>query len=160
MAGELYEAGADGVNFDTAGAAGDADFLATLLAVERLRAKYPAIGIMVGMAAEIVLGTHGGLQYRGVRLAGLKPEGQCRVVQEAGATIYGPAVNVNTSRTVAWNVARALTFMKPCMDVARIPVHANVGMGVGGVPMNAFSPVDAVSRCSRACVDILRCDGL
>ena len=74
--------------------------------------------------------------------------------------IFGPAVNVNTSRTVAWNVARALTFMKPCMDVARIPVHANVGMGVGGVPMFAFSPVDAVSRCSRACVDILKVDGL
>ena len=74
--------------------------------------------------------------------------------------LFGPAVNVNTSRTVAWNVARALTFMKPCMDVARIPVHANVGMGVGGVPMYAFSPVDAVSRCSRACVDILKVDGL
>ena len=128
--------------------------------MERLRAAYPAMGIMVGMAAEIVLGTHGELEFHGTRVAGLKPEGQCRVVQEAGATIFGPAVNVNTSRTVAWNVARALTFMKPCMDVARIPVHANVGMGVGGVPMNAFSPVDAVSRCSRACVDILKVDGL
>ena len=160
VAGELWEAGADGVNFDTAGAGGDADLLATLLAVERLRAKYPAMGIMVGMAAELVLGTHGELEYRGTRLAGLKPEGQCRVVQEAGATVFGPAVNVNTSRTVAWNVARALSFMKPCVDVARIPVHANVGMGVGGVPMNAFSPVDAVSRCSRACVDILKVDGL
>ena len=160
VAGALYEAGAEGINFDTAGAGGDADLLATLLAVERLRAAYPAMGIMVGMAAEIVLGTHGELEFHGTRVAGLKPEGQCRVVQEAGATIFGPAVNVNTSRTVAWNVARALTFMKPCMDVARIPVHANVGMGVGGVPMNAFSPVDAVSRCSRACVDILKVDGL
>ena len=84
------EAGADGVDFDTAGAAGDADFLATLLAVERLRATYPAMGIMVGMAAEVVLGTHGELAFRGTRLAGLKPEGQCRVVQEAGATIFGP----------------------------------------------------------------------
>ena len=160
VAGALWEAGADGINFDTSGAGGDADFLATLLAVERLRAAYPAMGIMVGMAGEVVLGTHGRLEYRGVRLAGLKPAGQCGVVQDAGATVFGPAVNVNTSRTVAWNVARALTFMKPCMDVARIPVHANVGMGVGGVPMNAFAPIDAVSRCSRACVDILRLDGL
>jgi dimethylamine--corrinoid protein Co-methyltransferase len=160
VASAMWEAGADGVDFDTAGAGGDADLLATLLAVERLRAAYPAMGIMVGMAAEMVLGTHGELEFRGTRLAGLKPEGQCRVVQEAGATIFGPAINVNTSRTVAWNVARALTFMKPCMAVARIPVHANVGMGVGGVPMYAFSPVDAVSRCSRACVDILRLDGL
>ena len=160
VAGELWAAGADGINFDTAGAGGDADLLATLLAVERLRAAYPGMGIMVGMAGEVVLGTHAELTFRGTRLAGLKPEGQCRVAQEAGATIFGPAVNVNTSRTVAWNVARALTFMKPCMDVARIPVHANVGMGVGGVPMYAFSPVDAVSRCSRACVDILKVDGL
>jgi dimethylamine---corrinoid protein Co-methyltransferase len=160
VAGELWAAGADGINFDTAGAAGDADFLATLLAVERLRAEHPDMGIMVGMAGELVLGTHGRLEYNGTRLAGLRPAGQLEVVQQAGATVFGPAVNVDTSRTVAWNIARALTFMKPCMDVARIPVHANVGMGVGGVPMNAFAPVDAISRCSRACVDILRLDGL
>jgi dimethylamine--corrinoid protein Co-methyltransferase len=156
----LWEAGADGINFDTSGAGGDADFLATLLAVERLRALCPDMGIMVGMAGEIVLGTHGRLEYHGRRLAGLKPAGQAEVVQDAGATVFGPAVNVNTSRTVAWNTARALTFMRPVMEVARIPVHANVGMGVGGVPMNAFAPIDAVSRCSRACVDVLRLDGL
>jgi dimethylamine--corrinoid protein Co-methyltransferase len=160
VAGELLEAGADGVNFDTAGAAGDADLLATLLAVERLRAAYPATGIMIGMAGEVVLGTHGELQYRDTRLAGLKPAGQCRVAQEAGATVFGPAVTVNTSRTVAWNVARALTFMKPCMDVARIPVHANVGMGVGGVPMFETPAVDAVTRASAAMIEIARCDGL
>ena len=81
VAGALWEAGADGVNFDTAGAGGDADLLATLLAVERLRAAYPAMGIMVGMAAEVVLGTHGELAFRGARLAGLKPRasaGWCR----------------------------------------------------------------------------------
>jgi len=160
VAEAMWAAGADGINFDTAGAGGDADLLATLLTVERLRARHPHMGIMVGMAAEMVLGTHGELEYRGTRLAGLKPAGQCEVVQKAGATVYGPAVNVNTSRTVAWNIARALTFMKPCMAVATIPVHANVGMGVGGVPMNAFAPVDAISRCSRACVGILHLDGL
>ena len=53
-----------------------------------------------------------------------------------------------------------LTYVKPCMDEAEIPVHLNVGMGVGGVPMYGFAPVDAVSRCSRAAVDILRLDGL
>lgn len=160
VAEALWEAGADGINFDTAGAAGDADFLATLLAVERLRAAHPGMGIMVGMSGELVLGVHGRLDYRGRRLAGLKPAGQLEVVQDAGATVFGPAVNVNVGRSVPWNVARALTLMKPCMAVAGIPVHPNVGMGVGGVPMNAFAPVDAVSRCSRACVDILRIDGL
>ena len=160
VAEAMWEAGAEGINFDTAGAAGDGDFLATLLAVERLRRDHPTMGIMVGMAGEIVLGTHGELSFHDVRLAGLKPAGQLEVAQLAGATVFGPAVNVNASRTVAWNIAAALTFMRPCMAVASIPVHANVGMGVGGVPMNAFAPVDAVSRCSRACVDILRLDGL
>jgi dimethylamine---corrinoid protein Co-methyltransferase len=160
VAEALWEAGADGINFDTSGAAGDADFLAALRAVEALRRRHPDMGIMVGMAGEVVLGTHGLLEHGGVRLAGLKPEGQLRVVQRAGATVFGPAVNVNTGRTVAWNVARALTCVKPCMAVAEIPVHMNVGMGVGGVPMSAFPPVDAVSRVSRACVDILRLDGL
>ena len=42
------------------------------------------------------------------------------------------------------------------MDVAEIPVHPNVGMGVGGVPMSPYPPADAVSRVSRALVDILR----
>jgi dimethylamine--corrinoid protein Co-methyltransferase len=156
----LWEAGADGINIDTAGAAGDADLLATLRAVEKLRARHPDMGIMVGMANEIVLGLHGELEYKGTRLAGLKPEGQRKVVEQAGATIFGPAVNVNTSKTVAWNTARALTFMKPCMAEAKIPVHPNVGMGVGGIPMSGFPPIDAVSRCSRAMVDILKCDGL
>jgi dimethylamine--corrinoid protein Co-methyltransferase len=160
VAEAMWDAGADGVNFDTAGAAGDADLLATLRAVETLRGRHPDLGIMVGMAAEIVLGTHGLLEYRGTRLAGLKPEGQLAVVRQAGATVFGPAVNTNTSRSTPWNVARALTFVKPCMATGEIPVHMNVGMGVGGVPMTAFAPVDAVSRVSRACVDVLRLDGL
>jgi dimethylamine---corrinoid protein Co-methyltransferase len=160
VAESMWEAGADGINFDTAGAAGDADFLATLRAVETLRRRHPDMGIMVGMASEMVLGTHGQLEYDGVRLAGLKPLGQMQAVQKAGATIYGPAINTNTSKTVAWNSARALTYVKPCMDVAEIPVHLNVGMGVGGVPMYGFAPVDAVSRCSKAAVEILRLDGL
>jgi dimethylamine--corrinoid protein Co-methyltransferase len=160
VAESLWEAGADGLNFDTAGAAGDADFLATLRAVETLRARHSEMGIMVGMAAEMVLGTHGRLEYRGTRLAGLKPAGQLAVVAQAGATVFGPAVNTVTTRSVAWNSARALTFVKPCMAAATIPIHMNVGMGVGGMPMHAFAPVDAVSRASRACVDILRLDGL
>jgi dimethylamine--corrinoid protein Co-methyltransferase len=37
----MYEAGADGVNFDTTGAAGDAEFYAALRAIEILKKKYP-----------------------------------------------------------------------------------------------------------------------
>ena len=160
VAESMWEAGADGINFDTAGAAGDADFLATLRAVETLRKRSPEMGIMIGMASEMVLGMHGQLEYDGVRLAGLRPLGQMEAVQKAGATIYGPAVTVNTGKTVAWNMARVLTYVKPCMDEAQIPVHLNVGMGVGGVPLFGFAPVDAVSRCSKAAVDVLRLDGL
>jgi len=92
----MYESGADGINFDTAGAAGDADFLATLRAVEILRKKYPQMGIEVGMAGEFVLGMHGELTYDGVRLAGLYPHKQVELAMKAGATIFGPAINTNT----------------------------------------------------------------
>ena len=160
VAEAMWEAGADGINFDTAGAAGDGDLLATLLAVERLRSAHPDMGMMVGMAAERVLGVHGGLEYKGTRLAGLWPAGQRRVVEEAGATIFGPAINVNTGRSVAWNVARAIAMTKPCCDESGIPVHMNAGMGVGGIPMHPFPPIDAVSRASKACVELLRLDGL
>jgi dimethylamine--corrinoid protein Co-methyltransferase len=118
------------------------------------------MGIEVGMAGEFVLGMHGQLEYDGVRLAGLWPREQMRLATKAGATIFGPAVNVNTGKSGAWNIARALTLVKPCMAEAEIPIHMNVGMGVGGVPMNSYLPLDAVSRASRACVDILQLDGL
>ena len=160
VADAMWEAGADGIDFDTAGAAGDADLLATLLAVEKIRAKYPDMGIEVGMAGEFVLGMHGQLEYDGVRLAGLWPREQMELVRRAGATIFGPAVNVNTRKSVAWNVARAITIVKKCCEESTIPVHMNVGMGVGGVPMTPYPPIDAVSRVSRSLVDLTRMDGL
>ncbi len=156
----MWEAGADGMDFDTAAAAGDGDLLATLTAVEKIKHRHPDCGIELGMASECVLGMHGELTYKGRRLAGMWPQDQVQVAQEAGATIFGPAVNVNTTKSVAWNVARACTIIKPAMAVAEIPVHPNVGMGVGGVPMSPYPPADAVSRVSRALVDILKCDGL
>jgi len=160
VAESMHAAGADGINLDTAGAAGDADFLASLLAVERLRARFPHWGIQIGMASEFVLGMHGELEFHGTRLAGLWPEAQMRLAAEAGVSVFGPAINVNTGKSVAWNTARAVTIVKPCADAATVPVHMNVGMGVGGVPMHPVTPVDAVSRASRACVDLLRLDGL
>jgi dimethylamine--corrinoid protein Co-methyltransferase len=156
----MWEAGTDGMNFDTSGAAGDADFLAVLKTVRRLREACPDMSIELGMASEFVLGMHGELEWEGVRLAGVWPVEQLRLAEQAGATIFGPAVNVNTGRSVAWNVARAIAIIKPCMDVAEIPVHPNAGMGVCGVPMHPYPPIDAVSRVSRAFIEILRVDGL
>jgi dimethylamine--corrinoid protein Co-methyltransferase len=153
-------AGADGMDFDTAGAAGDADFLATLRAVEHIHAAYPDMSIEIGMASEMLLGMHGQLEYKGRRLAGMWPHDQVKVAAEAGATIFGPAVNVNTRKSTAWNVSRAATLVKRCCDESPIPVHMNVGMGVGAVPMSPYPPIDAVSRASRALVDVCKLDGL
>jgi dimethylamine--corrinoid protein Co-methyltransferase len=160
VAGCMHESGADGINIDTVGAAGDADFLAALLASEQLKTKYPDICIEIGMAGEFVLGLHGALAYQGVRLAGLYPHDQVKLAAKAGATIFGPVVNTNTRRTSPWNVARAATFIKAAVEAAQIPVHANMGMGVGGVPVADHPPVDIVSRASQAVVEICRLDGL
>jgi dimethylamine--corrinoid protein Co-methyltransferase len=159
VADAMVAAGADGIDFDTTGAAGDADFLAGLRACRRLRDKYPWLGIEIGMAAEFVLGMHGQLEFDGERLAGMWPKDQLRMVQAAGASIYGPAVNINTGKSTAWNIARAITFIKPAMEIAEIPVHVNVGMGVGAVPTCVYPPADATSRASKAFVEILKIDG-
>jgi dimethylamine--corrinoid protein Co-methyltransferase len=56
------------------------------------------------------------------------------------ADIYGMAVNTVTTESVPWNLARAVTFLKATTAVADIPVHANVGMGVCGIPMMEQPP--------------------
>jgi dimethylamine--corrinoid protein Co-methyltransferase len=160
VAEAMIEAGVDGLDFDTAGAAGDADFLAALRAVEEIKSRHPDIGIELGMTSEFVLGMHGELEFHGRRLAGLWPRDQVKVAAEAGVTMFGPAVNVDTTKSVAWNVARSPTIVKPCVQESEIPVHMNVGMGVGGVPMTPYPPVDAVSRVSRAMREVGRLDGL
>jgi dimethylamine---corrinoid protein Co-methyltransferase len=156
----MVGAGVDGIDFDTAGASGDADLLATLRVARKLRDTYPDIGVEIGQASELVLGMHGELEYEGTRLAGQWPLGQLRVCEAAGATIFGPAVNVNTTKSLAWNTARACALIKPVTAEATIPVHVNAGMGVGGVPMTPYPPVDATSRASKALVDICKIDGL
>jgi dimethylamine--corrinoid protein Co-methyltransferase len=155
----LDEAGADGIDFDTTASAGDAEFLATLQAVEEL-ATHTSLAIEVGMATELVLGFHGELDYRGHRLAGLWPHQQLVVVEEAGAHLFGAAVTTNTTRSAPWNVARACTFVKECSRLAHIPVHANVGMGVSGVPTVEVQPNDVVTRAGVALVEVGRADGL
>ncbi|MCF8038770.1 MAG: hypothetical protein K9K79_05580 [Desulfohalobiaceae bacterium] len=157
---ELYEAGADGINFDTTGAAGDAEFYAALKAAETLKAKYPKMGIEMGMAGEFILGMHGEIEYEGVRLAGLYPHDQVKLAQKAGVTIFGPVVNTGTNESLPWNLARSVTFTKACSEASEIPLHANLGMGVGGVPLNIMPPLDALSRASKAHVELCRLDGL
>lgn len=160
VAGAMYEAGADGLNFDTTGAYGDVDFWAALRATEILKKKYPDMGIEMGMAGEFILGVHGELTYDGVRLAGLYPHQQVELAEKAGVTIFGPAMNINGVRSCVWNLARVLTYLKPCCERSHIPIHNCMGMGVGGIPLSDFPPVDAVTRASKACVEICGLDGL
>ena len=158
---ELYEkGGADGINFDTTAASGDAEFYAALKAVEILRGKYPEMGIEMGMSGEFILGMHGQIEYDGKRLAGLYPHEQVKLAKKAGVTIFGPAINVVSSESLPWNVARSITFTKACSEVSEIPVHANLGMGVGGIPLTVHPPLEALSRASKAHVEICKLDGL
>jgi dimethylamine--corrinoid protein Co-methyltransferase len=160
VASQMYEAGADGINFDTTAAAGDPEFMATLKAIEILRKKYPSMCIQMGMASEFVLGMHGELYHDGVRLAGLYPHKQLELAEKVGVTIFGPTVNIVTNKSLPWNIARAVTFTKACSEISSIPIHACMGMGVGGVPLTLSPPVDALSRASKAMVEIARLDGL
>jgi dimethylamine--corrinoid protein Co-methyltransferase len=156
----MYEVGVDGYNIDTTASFGDIDFLAALRTAEILKKKYPDICIEMGMASEFVLGMHGELTYDGVHLAGLYPHQQLKLAEKAGVTIFGPVVNVSTRMSCVKNIARALTFVKPCVENSNIPIHCNIGMGVGGTPLIPVTPIDAVSRGSTALVEIGKVDGL
>jgi dimethylamine--corrinoid protein Co-methyltransferase len=156
----LIESGADGINLDTVGASGDADVKASLEAVRILSEKYPTTGFEIGMAGEFNLGMHGRLKFDDQTIAGLYPHDQVKMAEKAGVGIFGMAVNTNSSQSLAWNLARVVTFAKATTEVAEIPVHANVGMGVCGIPLSIIPSADAVSRVDKALIEIAKIDGL
>lgn len=156
----MAEIGCDGFNLDTTGAAGDADYKAALHATEQLKKSHPNLCVEIGMAGEFVLGIHGDLKYDGKRLAGMYPHEQVKVAETAGADIFGPVINTKLSKSTPFNASRAVTFTKACSEAASIPIHANVGMGVGGTPMHETPPFDVVTRVSKALVEIGKADGL
>ena len=160
IARNLYQVGCDGFNFDTAASAGDADFFATLQAIRELKETAPNMAIELGMSSEFVLGLHGEITFDGVRLAGMYPHDQVKMAEAVGADIFGPAVNVKTTQSTPWNLARAVTFVKETVKVANIPVHPNVGMGVCGLPMYESPPIDCTTRAAKALVEIGKADGL
>jgi dimethylamine---corrinoid protein Co-methyltransferase len=157
---KLYEAGCEGINFDTSGSAGDADLYAALKAIKQIKETMPDMAVELGMASEFVLGMHGEIHFEGERLAGMYPHKQVKVAAAAGADIFGPAINIKASKSIPWNLARAVTFVKATVAVAEIPVHPNVGMGVCGVPMFEVPPIDCVTRAAKALVEIGKADGL
>ena len=157
---KLAQVGLEGLNFDTCGSAGDADFLGALEATRKLKQQIPDLPIMVGASGDFILGMHGEVTFDGQRLAGMFPHRQVKVVEAAGAHIYGMAVSTRSTKTVAFSLSRAVTLLKAATAVAKIPVHANVGMGVCGVPLMEQPPVDATTRVSKALVQIGKADGL
>ncbi|MBA7546590.1 hypothetical protein ES705_38982 [subsurface metagenome] len=118
------------------------------------------MAVEVGMSSEFVLGMHGEIFFKEKRLAGMYPHKQVKAAEAAGAYIFGPAVNVNTTKSMPWNLARAVTFVRETVSTANIPVHPNVGMGVCGVPMCVETPIDCVTRASKALALIGKADGL
>jgi dimethylamine--corrinoid protein Co-methyltransferase len=157
---KLNSIGCEGLNFDTGGSAGDADFWAALQAVSDLKEVAPNMPVIMGGSGEFVLGMHGEVEFNGKRLAGMYPHEQAEIAQSAGASIYGVAIGTRTNQSVAWNIARAATFVKKAVTAVKIPVHVNVGMGVGGVPMMEAPPIGSVTRASKSLVQIGKADGL
>jgi dimethylamine--corrinoid protein Co-methyltransferase len=157
---KMAEVGCEGLNFDTSGSAGDVDFLAALRAVETLKQAVPDMPILMGASGEFIIGMHGDVAYKNQRLAGLYPHEQAKAVSNAGADIFGLAIGTNTTQSVAWNLSRTVTFLKETTATSPIPVHANVGMGVCGIPMMEQTPIDSVTRVSKALVQIGKADGL
>jgi dimethylamine--corrinoid protein Co-methyltransferase len=156
----LNSMGCEGLNFDTAGSSGDADFYATLEAARELKKSCPNMALIIGMSSEFVLGMHGEIFFDGERLAGMFPAKQVKAVEAAGADIFGLAINTNTTKTTPWNLSKAVTYTKNTVEVANIPVHPNVGMGVCGVPMIVETPIDCVTRVAKALRMVGNADGL
>jgi dimethylamine--corrinoid protein Co-methyltransferase len=157
---KLNSIGCEGLNFDTGGSAGDADFWAALQAIRALKETTPNMPVIMGGSSEFVLGMHGEVEFNGRRLAGMYPHEQAEMAEAAGASIYGVAIGTSTNQSVAWNISRAATFVKEAVTAVNIPVHVNVGMGVGGVPMMEAPPIDSVTRASKSLVQIGKADGL
>ena len=118
------------------------------------------MAIEMGMSGEFILGVHTEMTFDGQRLAGMYPHQQVKVAETAGVDIFGPVVNTKSSKSFAWNLARAVTFVKQTVAVSDIPVHVNAGMGVCSVPMHPTPPIDCVSRMAKAMAQIAKIDGL
>lgn len=160
VAESLYEVGCEAMNLDTTGSAGDADFWGCLNVVKEMKEKMPDMPVEMGMAGEMVMGLHGELTYEGERLAGMFPHQQARIAEKAGVDIFGIAVNSDTGKSTPYNLARTVTFCRAASEAASIPIHANSGMGVGGMPMTLLPPIGCSTRCAKALVEIGKADGL
>ncbi len=160
ITGQFTKIGLEGFDFDTTGSAGDAEFVATLRGAETYRKQDPNANIIIGMSSESILGLHGLMEYKGYRVAGMYPAEQAKMAELSGANVFGAVVNTNSSKSFPWNVARATTIIKKCTSEANIPVHANLGMGVGGIPICEVVPTDTVGRAGKILIELAHIDGV
>ncbi len=160
MGVKMQEAGSDGFNFDTTASAGDGDFLSVLRGVELLKKARPEAQTMVGMSSENVIGIHGMLDYKGHDVAGIYPHDQAKLAEMAGVDVFGPVTNTKSGKSLAWNMAYSVAIIKECEKKSNLPCHVNLGMGVGGIPMLETPPAEAVTRCSKAMVEVAKVDGI
>ena len=160
VAEQLYEVGCEAINLDTTASAGDAEFWGCLNLVEDMKSKMPDMPVEMGMADETVMGLHCELTYKGERLAGMFPHQQAQIAAKAGVDVFGVAVNSDTSRSTPYNLSRTVTLIKAASENSSIPIHANSGMGVGGMPMSLLPPMGSSTRCAKALVEIGKADGL
>lgn len=160
VARKLYAVGLEGLNLDTSGSYGDPDLLGALEGCAAVKTEFPDLPVEIGFAGEQIIGMNGKMTFDGIRLAGVWPHQQVELAAKAGASIVGLAVNSNTSRSTPWNLARSVTLVKAASLVSKIPIHANVGMGVCGMTMDITPSLGAASRCSKAHIEIAKVDGL
>ena len=135
----MVEMGADGIDYDTVASTGDAEFLAVLRATETIadETRHAGRDRHVGRdGARLPRPARVQRQAARRHVAAPAAEG----CEEAGAAIFGPVVNTNTKKSCAWNLARAADLRQGLHRDAKIPIHPNVGMGVGGVPMFEAPP--------------------
>ena len=112
----MWEAGADGIDFDTAGAAGDGDLLAALLAVERLRAATPTWGSWSAWPASVSSACTAGssTRARAWQASGRRASGRWSR-RPAPRSSGRPSTS---TRAAAWpGTSRGRSpIMKPCME--------------------------------------------
>ena len=96
--------------------------------------------VEIGMAGEFVLGMHGKLKYNGTRLAGLYPHKQVKLVEEAGASIFGAVVNTNRNKSFPLEYRQSLHFRKGLHSCSKHPCIT---------PMREWAY--AVSQCVKTC---------
>jgi len=157
----MEKAGADGLDYDTSAAYGDAEFWGVLKSVEQLSEECPLLPLEICMSGEMIFGMHGDIRYEGNRLAGMWPHEQGKMLEKAGASLWGAAILVNTMKSFPWNLGKALTFTIKCQEV-NIPNMINLEMGVGAIPMTNFGsePLDVVARAAKAMIEIGKVDGI